>query len=132
MTDLVQCRPRCCASLVEAGVTSHDYANEDISRAEATERLGNDGCSTLAGIYNGTAKGAIFGPVGTVAGSVADHMLASSVHRSYIAVQRVAWLAEEAMERLTALCEEAGRVFDRPREEFEERLRDHLNKRQAT
>ena len=35
------------------------------------------------------------------------------------------------MLRVTALCEEAGRLLDRQREEFEARLRDHLNERQA-
>lgn len=119
------------ASLIEAGVTVYDYAKGDISPEDAAERLGNNGCSTLAGIYTGAATGAIFGPVGAVVGSVAGYMLAGFVYQSCIAVQRDARLAEEAMERLTALCEEAGRVLDQQRKEFEERLRVHLNKRQA-
>ena len=35
------------------------------------------------------------------------------------------------MLRVTALCAAAGRVRDRQREDFEARLRDHLNERQA-
>lgn len=119
------------ASLIEAGVTVYDYVEGDISLGEAAERLGNNGCSTLAGIYTGAATGAIFGPVGAVVGSVAGYMLASSVFQACLAVRRDARLAEEAMERLTALCEEAGRVLDQQRAEFEERLRDYLDERQA-
>ena len=83
------------ASLIEAGITVYDYAKGDISPAEAAERLGNNGCSTLAGIYTGATAGAIFGPVGSVAG----YMLSSSVYQSSIAVQRDAGLAEEATGR---------------------------------
>lgn len=119
------------ASLIEAGVTVYDYVEGDISLGEAAERLGNNGCSTLAGIYAGAATGAAFGPVGAIVGSVAGYMLASSVYQSCLAVRRDARLAEEATERLTALCEEAGRVLDQQRAEFEERLRDYLNERQA-
>ena len=118
------------ASLIEAGVTVYDYVEGDISLGEAAERLGNNGCSTLAGIYTGAA-GAVFGPVGAIVGSVAGYMLASSVYQACLAVRRDARLAEEATERLTALCEEAGRVLDQQRAEFEERLRDYLNERQA-
>ena len=119
------------ASLIEAGITVYDYAKGDISADEAAERLGNNGCSTLAGIYAGAAAGAIFGPAGAVVGSVAGYMLAGFVYQSCIAVQRDARLAEEAMLRVTALCEEAGRFLDRQREEFEAGLRDQLDERQA-
>ena len=119
------------ASLIEAGITVYDYVNGEISSEEAAERLGENGCSTLAGIYAGAAAGAIFGPAGAVVGSVAGYMLAGFVYQSCIAVQRDARLAEEAMLRVTALCEEAGRVLDQQREDFEARLRDHLNERQA-
>lgn len=119
------------ASLIEAGITVYDYAEGDISPEEAAERLGNNGCSTLAGIYAGWATGAVFGPVGAVVGSVAGYLLASSVYQSCVAALRDVRLAEESMERLTALCEEAGRVLDQQREEFEARLRDFLNERQA-
>ncbi len=119
------------ASLIEAGVTVYDYAKGDISPEEAAERLGNNGCSTMAGIYAGAAAGAVFGPAGAVVGSVAGYMLAGFVYQSCIAVQRDARLAEEAMLRVTALCEDAGRLLDQQREEFEARLRDHLNERQA-
>lgn len=119
------------ASLIEAGITVYDYTTGDISAEEAAERLGNNGCSTLAGIYAGAAAGAIFGPAGAVVGSVAGYMVAGFVYQSCIAVQREARLAEEAMLRVTALCEEAGRFLDRQREEFEAGLRDHLDERQA-
>ena len=119
------------ASLIEAGVTVYDYANGDISAEEAAERLGNNGCSTLAGIYAGAAAGAILGPAGAVVGSVAGYMVAGFVYQSCIAVQREARLAEEAMLRVTALCEEAGCFLDQQREEFKARLRDHLDERQA-
>lgn len=119
------------ASLIEAGITVYDYVNGEISPEEAAERLGENGCSTLAGIYVGAAAGAIFGPAGAVVGSVAGYMLAGFVYQSCIAVQRDARLAEEAMLRVTALCAEAGRVLDQQREDFEARLRDHLNERQA-
>jgi hypothetical protein len=120
------------AGLIEAGVTVYDYAKGEIPIELAAERLGQTGCSTLSGVYVGAAAGAIFGPAGALMGSMAGYILAATVYQSCIAVFKEAQLAEAEADRVVALCEEAMRVIDAQRLQFEAELDAFLQDRQAS
>jgi hypothetical protein len=118
------------AGVIEAGVTVYAYAKGEIPIEIAAEHLGRTGCSTSSGIFVGAAAGAIFGPVGAVVGSVAGYMLAATVYQSCIAVFKEARLAEEEADRVVALCEQAAKIMDQQREQFESELSAYLGERQ--
>ena len=119
------------ASLIEVGLTIYDYAKGEIPAEVVVERLGNTGCSTLAGICTGVAAGVIFGPAGAVYGSIAGYMLSTSVYQSCIAILKGACLAEEEVNRIVILCEQAANSMDRQREYFEIKLDEYLGDRKT-
>ena len=56
------------AALIEVGTTVHAYARGELSGAEAAERIGRTGTSTVSGLYAGAAAGMLLGPVGAPLG----------------------------------------------------------------
>lgn len=117
------------ASMIDAGTTVYAFAKGELSAEETAVRLGENGCSTISGIYVGAAAGAIFGPAGAVVGSMAGYLIAATVYQSCVAVHREARLAEEEAARIEALCAEAVRVLDAGRAEFIQRLNATLQER---
>ena len=118
------------AGVVEVGVTIYEFAKGEITAEEAAGRIGETGSAAAAGIYVGAAAGTIFGPAGSVVGSVVGYMAMSWVYQSSLAILQRARLAEEEASRVIALCAEATQGMDRQREVFEGRLESWLTRRE--
>ena len=106
------------AGMVDCGVTVYRFAHDEISQTEAMEQIGQNGVSTMSSIYAGAAAGLAFGPVGAVIGSMAGYMIASSTYQSCLAIMKNAQLAEEAAQRMEALCDESIRQMRLQQDEF--------------
>ena len=112
------------AGLIGAGCTVYSYAKGEISAKEAVERLGNTGCSTIAGI---TAGAILVGPAGPIAG----YLLAESVYTSCIVIIKEAQLAEKEAERIEDLCIEAAKIRVKEREQFKAAMANYMGENQA-
>lgn len=118
------------SGLVEVSATVRSWVKGDISAEEAAIRLGDTGCGALSGIYVGAAAGAVFGPVGAMAGSAVGYMLSACVYQSCVATFQSARLAEAEAERVVALCADAARRMDEQRRQFERDAAEWLEARQ--
>jgi len=118
------------SALIEVGSTVYAFAKGKITAEEAAERIGENGCATASGIYLGAGAGAIFGPAGAIAGSIAGYMAMSWAYQSSLALLRRAQLAEEEAARVVALCAEAAQAMEQQREVFEVRVDAWLNRRE--
>lgn len=117
------------ASVIDIGATILSYSKGEISGEQATERIGQNGTSTLSSIYVGAAAGALFGPVGAIVGSIAGYMVASSLYGACLATLRAGRLAEEEAKRIETLCAEAVQVMQSERAAFDRQLSEILAKR---
>ena len=107
------------ASVVETGVTVYKLICKEITAEQAALQIGQNGCSTLSGIFAGAAAGAVFGPVGIAIGSIAGYMIAAQVFQGSVSILRSARLAEAEAQRLEELCMEAIAAIEAMREEVE-------------
>ena len=107
---------------IETGDIVQQYARGKIPADVAAERIGQTGCTTLSGIYFGAWTGAMFGPVGAVAGSVAGYLIAATVYQCCVQEIREGDLSREGVERVAALGHEAARVLGLQRGEIESAL----------
>ena len=117
------------AGIVDCGVTIWRYAEGEITQAEAMEQVGQNGVSTMSSIYAGAAAGLAFGPVGAVIGSMAGYLIASSTYQSCLAIMKKAQLAEEAAQRMEALCDESIRQMRAQQTDFKLLLDKQLQAR---
>lgn len=115
------------SGIIDAGKTIYRYAKGEISTEEAVERLGETGCSNLAGFYMGAAAGTVFGPAGALVGSMAGYMLTASVYQSCMVIIKEAQLAEKEAERVEDICREAVKAMEKQREQFELALSEYLD-----
>ena len=120
------------AALIEVGTTVHAYARGELSGAEAAERIGRTGTSTVSGLYAGAAAGMLLGPVGAVAGSIVGYMLAGAVFQSSLAVLREAPLAEAEAARVVALSEASIAALGLERRRIEVALETGLRDRRES
>jgi hypothetical protein len=119
------------AGVVETGVTVYRYVRGEITGEQAAEQIGQNGCSTMSGIYAGAAAGMVFGPAGAVVGSIAGYLIATQVYQSSLSILRRARLAEEEAQRVEALCAEAISAMVALREEVERRVEEIVGERQV-
>jgi hypothetical protein len=105
--------------LYNTGVTVYQFATGKITDEEAILKLGNNGASTLAGIYTGGAVGAIFGPLGAVAGSLAGYFVTTLVYQSCTEILEKAKLTEAEAQRVISLSNAATLQMAESRKEFE-------------
>lgn len=117
------------SATIDAGVTVFEFATGKVNGQQAAEQLGQNGTSTISGIYTGMVVGLTFGPVGAVVGSIAGYMLASGIYQASITLFRRANLAKEEAARVLVLCEEACLEMERQRVEFLSYIDDNLSKR---
>jgi len=84
------------------------------------EQLGQNGVSTVYGLFAGAAAGAVFsGPILPVVATTAGYLLANFAYQSCIAIFKQARLTEAQSERIIAICEEAVQQMRIRRAEFE-------------
>lgn len=118
------------AGIVDTGATLYSFVKGDIGIEEAMERLGQNGVSTVYGLFAGAVTSAVFsGPVVAVAATTAGYLIANFAYQSCIAIFRQAKLTEEQSERIIAIYEEAIRQMQIRRAEFEKRFEEELRGR---
>lgn len=117
------------AGVVDCGVSVYKYAKGEITGEQATEQIGQNGFSTMSGIYTGASAGMIFGPVGAAIGSISGYIIASSLFQSSISILNEAKLAKEESERIRAICEESLIQMQLARKELDGIIDKHISKR---
>lgn len=119
------------SGLMESGGIVREYYKGDITAETTAERLGQTGCTTIAGIYAGAATGAAFGPVGAAVGSVAGFLVAAMVYQSCMDAFKSARLSGKEAERVAALSYEAVQVMERQRKAIDHELAGLSNDQRA-
>jgi len=118
------------AGIVDTGVTLYSFVKGDIGIEEAMERLGQNGVSTVYGLFAGAVTSAVFsGPVVAVAATTAGYLIANFAYQSCIAIFRQAKLTEKESERIIAIYEEAIQQMQIRRAEFEKWFEEELQGR---
>lgn len=107
------------AGAVDVAGIAYRFVRGEISVEEAVEQIGQNGASTLSGMYAGAAAGAVFGPAGVLVGSLVGYMVAAQVYQSCAAIIRDGRLADEESARALAVAEAACREMELRRVEFE-------------
>ena len=107
-------------ALLEAGQLAEAHIRGEISAATLAERLGQTGCTTVAGLGAGAAAGAALGPLGAALGPLVGCLLAARVYQCCLDGFRDPSRGQEA--RRSALARVARQVMERERRELERRL----------
>jgi hypothetical protein len=118
------------AGILDTGDTLYSFVKGDIGIEEAMERLGQNGVSTVYGLFAGAVTSAVFsGPVVAVAATTAGYLIANFAYQSCIAIFRQAKLTEKESERIIAIYEEAIQQMQIRRAEFEKWFEEELQGR---
>lgn len=107
------------AGTIDVGVSIYRLAKGEITPEEASEQIGQTGSCTAYSLYTGAAAGAVFGPIGAVAGSIIGYLVTASVYQSAIAIFKEARLTEAEAERTIAICQRVCQAMAEQRAEFE-------------
>lgn len=119
-------------STLEISRVIKQYANGEITEAQAFSELGKSGAGSLAASY-GAAVGTILLPgIGTMVGSMVGYMISSAIYDSCLQVFTEADLAHDNYIRTKELCEAARDSMRQQRLMFEAEVNKLLQHRQIT
>lgn len=118
------------AAAVEISLLTGKFIAGQIDGTEYFKRCGGVGVSSLSGFYVGAAAGAVFGPPGAIAGSIAGFLVSSLIYDSLLAHLESAALTADRRRTVENYCWAARRRMRRSRGELRALIDQHYGTRE--
>ena len=102
------------------------YAKGDITLQDMTIEIGQNGASSVAGLYYGLIGGVVAGPVGALVGSIVGYTVANISYQTVIEIFKTSNHTVAEYERLRSIYEDAIYQLEKSRVEFESYMQKYF------